>query len=106
DLAGGGGTGRLGEQMVDAVFAADPVKEHVDGRFRVFAGEDLAVVGEHLLRHTVPAERGQEAIANQLSSLARHEPRRHTEPGMVVDAGQSLGRGAVREEEAAHYVEL
>ena len=47
-----------------------------------FAGEDLAVVREDLLRHPVRPQSGQEAIPDQLGALPRHQPGGHTESGM------------------------
>src|SRR5665647_1248947 len=49
NLAGGGRAARRGEQVADAVLAADAVEEHLARAGAEAAGEHLAVVGENLL---------------------------------------------------------
>src|SRR5256885_16402950 len=92
--------------MVDTVLPADAVEQYVHRRLRIFPGEHLAIVGEDLLGHAMRSHGGHEPMADELGSLPRHQPRRHADPGVVVDAGQRLGRGAVGEQEAAHQVQL
>jgi hypothetical protein len=54
----------------------------------------------------VSAQRAGEAVADQLSPLARHQRRRDTVPRVVVDPGQGLGGRAVAEQEATDDVHL
>jgi hypothetical protein len=49
NLAGGGRASRLGQQAVDAVLAADRIKEHLHSGMVEPAGEHLAVIGQDLL---------------------------------------------------------
>jgi len=53
DLARRGWRARGGEDVVDAVLAADAVEEDLDWRLGKAAGEDLAVVGQDLSRDPV-----------------------------------------------------
>ena len=48
------GAGR-GEQVIDAVLPAEPVEEHLAAPALKRPGEDLAVIGQDLLRHAIPA---------------------------------------------------
>jgi hypothetical protein len=49
-LADGGRRIRLGQQLLDAVLAADPLEQHLRGAgLAEPAGEHLAVVGQHLI---------------------------------------------------------
>ena len=61
--------------MVDPVFTAEPIEEHVDRGPGVLASEHLAVVGEDLLWHAMHPQGGQEAIADQLRAFPRHRCR-------------------------------
>jgi hypothetical protein len=70
------------------------------------AGEHLAVVGEDLLRDPVGAHRGSQSVADRSGPLAGHQRRGHTEPGVVIHAGQRLAGGAVSEQEPADGVHL
>src|SRR2546423_5222195 len=106
DLARGGRRAWLGEDVIDAVLAADAVEEDLDRRLGKAAGEDLAVVGQDLCRYAVFAQGRTEAVAHRLGTLREHEPSRDAEPGVVVDASQSLGRRAISEREAVHDVHL
>src|SRR5438270_5323908 len=73
--------------MVDPVLPANAVEQYVHRRLRIFLGQHLAIVGKDLLGYAMRSHRGHEAIADQLGSLPRHQPRRHAKPGVVVDAG-------------------
>ena len=53
DLAGGRGRPHRGEAMGDAVLATDPFEQHLHDRFGEPTSEDLAVVGEDLVGHTM-----------------------------------------------------
>lgn len=106
DLAGGGrGIGR-GQDVVDPVLAADAVEEHLHRRLEQATGEDLAVVGQDLVRHAVPAQSGAEAFTDLARPFAVHEAGRDAVPGVVIQAGEGLGRGSIRELEAADHIEL
>ena len=91
------GRARRGEQMLDAVLPADPVEEHLHRRVVEPAGEDLAVVGQDLLRAphgcATPAASPSQT---GLGALPGHQPRRHAEPGVVIDPGQRLRRASRR----------
>jgi hypothetical protein len=47
NLAGGGRAARLGEQVVDSVFPADPIKEHLDHRVVEPAEQSRQFLGSH-----------------------------------------------------------
>src|SRR5260370_35995041 len=53
DLAGRSWRARLGEDVVDAVLAADAVEEDLDRGLGEAPGKDLAVVSQDLRRHPV-----------------------------------------------------
>src|ERR1700733_10582059 len=57
DLAGRGWRARLGQEVLDAVKAADPIEEHLDRGMGVLASEDLAVVGQDLFGSAVRLQR-------------------------------------------------
>ena len=106
DLPGRGWMPGLRQKVLDSVQPADPVEQHFHWRLREAAGEDLAVVGEDLLRDPVRLQGRGEAVADQLGPLPRHESSRYTEPGVVVNPGQSFGRGPVRQQEASHRFQV
>ena len=70
----------------------DPVEQHRLRRTGAGepAGEHLAVVGEDLLRHPVPANACRSAVTHRPRRRPGHQPRAHHEPGMVIDAGDHL----------------
>jgi hypothetical protein len=70
------------------------------------AGEHLAVVGQDLLRHPVPAHRRGQPVTDGLGPLPRHQPCADTEPGVIIQPGQCLGRGPVGQADPAHEVHL
>jgi hypothetical protein len=63
-------------------------------------------VGQQLARATVAAQRRGQPVTDRPGPLGAHQPRRDTEPGVVVDAGQRLGMAAVGEQEPADHVHL
>ena len=69
-------------------------------------GEDLAVVGQHLLRNPVAAHRLGEVGADRPAGRSGHHAGAHDEPGVVVDPGQHLALLSVGEQDAAHDVQL
>src|SRR5262249_39444463 len=95
DLARGDRRPWLGQDVVDPVLPTDAVKQHLHRRLRIAPGEHLAVVGQDLLWNSGVAERRSEALAYRLSSLRGHQPGRDAVPGVVVDASQGFGAGAI-----------
>src|SRR5215472_4047260 len=104
DLAGSGGRVGRGQDVVDSVLSADPVEEHLHGWLEQAPGEDLAVVGQDLVRHAIPAQRGAEAVTDLAGPLPVHETGGDAVPRVVVQAGKCLGSGPVRELEAADHI--
>ncbi|OVF03971.1 hypothetical protein B0173_02485 [Mycobacterium avium subsp. paratuberculosis] len=97
---------RLGEQVVDAVLPADRVEEHLHRGMVKPAGEHLAVISQNLLGGPVSRQRRPQSVANRAGTLTRHQPRADTHPGMVVDAGQRFGAGAIGQRETPHHIHL
>jgi len=106
DLARGRWAPGGGEQVVDAVLAADPVEQHLGVLGAKPPGEDLAVIGQHLLGDAVGAHRLGEVGADRPAGRSHHHPRADHEPGVVVDAGQDLALGPVGEQHPADDVHL
>jgi hypothetical protein len=87
-------------------FSADPIEQHLGVFGPEPTGEDLAVVGQHLLRDPVAAHRLGEVPAHGPAGRSEHRPGTHDEPGVVVDPGEHLALPAVGQQHAAHDVEL
>src|SRR6476660_38610 len=92
--------------MSDPVLAADAVEEHFDWWFREPAGEHLAVVGEDLVGDTMTPQRRGEHTTHCPCVRGRHEPRRDTESGVIIDAGEDLDLRAVTQTNASHHIHL
>ena len=92
--------------MINPVLPADPVEEHLNRRVEEPAGEHLAVVGQDLFWHPVGLQRGDQPVTDRLRPLSRHQPRRHAEPGVVIDTGQRLGPRPVGQRETADHIHL
>ncbi len=105
-LAGGGGRAGRGEQMTDAVLPAYAVKEHLPATGAEPPGEDLAVVGEDLVGDPVAAQGFGESLAHRPGRGPQDELGRDAEAGVVVEAGDHLELGAVREHHPTHHVHL
>ncbi len=106
DLAGRGRRTGLGQAVRDPVLPADPIEQHLNRRLVEPAGEHLAVVGQDLAGDTPPAHRQRQPVTHLARRLTRHQPRRHTEPGVIIDPGERLGLRAVRQHEPADHVHL
>jgi hypothetical protein len=72
--------------MSDSVVEADAVEQHVGGLAPQPTGEDLAVVGQDLLRDAVGVKRLNKRVADWPRSRSSHHVRDHAEAGMVIDA--------------------
>jgi hypothetical protein len=70
------------------------------------AGEHLAVVGQDLLRHPVPAQRRGQPVTHRPGAFGRHQRRAHAVPGVVIQAGQRLRRRPVGQPDPADDVHL
>jgi hypothetical protein len=88
DLARSGRAARLGQQMLDALLAADRIEEHLHRRMVETAGEHFAVVGQDLHRNPISADRGPQPVTDRPGPLTGHHPRRHAIPRVVIDTGQ------------------
>jgi hypothetical protein len=106
DLAGGGRAADAGEPVGDPLLAADAVEQHLAGVGAKAPGEDLAVVGQQLLRDAVAVQGGPEHPADGLGVGSLHQPSGHAEPGMVVDAGHGFEFVAVDQPDPSHDVQL
>ena len=99
DLAGGGGRVGLGEQLADAVAAADPLEQHFcRARLAESSGELLAVVCEHFVGDAVGPHRGDEGAADSAGGTTADGGGDHAEPGVVVEAGDEFQLSAVGQE--------
>jgi hypothetical protein len=107
DLAGRGGRVGPGEQLADAVAAADPLEQDL-GRAGLAesSGELLAVVREHFVRDAVGPHRGDEGAADGACGATAHDGGDHAVPGVVVKAGDELQLGAVGQEYRRGDVQL
>jgi hypothetical protein len=65
----------------------------------------LPVVGQHLGRDPVAAQRSGERLADRPPRL-HHQHRGDDEPGVVVDPGQQLGGATIGQRDPADDVEL
>jgi hypothetical protein len=106
DLAGGGRAADPGEQVGDPLFAADTVEQHLGRVGAESAGEHLAVVGEDFLGGAVAGQGLGEDPTHAVGVGPLDEPRGHTEPGVVVDAGHGLELAAIGQPDPAHDVQL
>jgi hypothetical protein len=88
------------------VLAADAVKQHLGRVGTKPAGEDLAIVGEHLIRDPVALQRRSEYPTDAASVGPLDQPGHDAEPGMVVDPGHRLELSAIDEPDPAHHVQL
>ncbi len=79
DLSGGRRRIGGGEDVSDPVVEADAVEQHVGGLASQPAGEDLAVVGQDLLRYAVAIESLEERIAHRSRGRSRDDLCHHTE---------------------------
>jgi hypothetical protein len=68
------------EQVIDPVLAADPVEQHLGVLETEPPGEDLAVVGEHLLWNAMGAHRSREVGTHRAARGLGHQSRTHDEP--------------------------
>lgn len=106
DLAGGGRRVGLGQPLGDALLPADALKQHLTvGRVEP-AGEDLAVIGQQLLRNAVALQRRGEHAAHRASGGVGDQSGGHTEPGVVIDPGDHLGFLPAGQPDPAHDVHL
>jgi hypothetical protein len=82
---------RLGEQLPDAVAAADPLEQHL-GRAGLAesAGELLAVIRQDFVGCPVGPHRCDERPAHRPPSCASDDGGDHAEPGVIVDPGDQL----------------
>ncbi len=106
DLAGRRGAPGCGEQVIDAVLTADPVEQDLDVLVPEAAGEHLAVVGQHLLRDTVDAERLGEVPTHGPARRSEHHACADNESGVVVDPGEHLALPPVGEEHPTDDIHL
>lgn len=95
DLDGRGRTAWLGQQMVDAVFAADRLKEHLHRWVMKSAGEHLAVIGQDLRRRPVAGQRRTQPVADRAGALTGYHMSTDAHPRVIIDPRQCLGRGAI-----------
>jgi hypothetical protein len=107
DLAGGGRAADAGEPMGDGVLPADPV-EHDLGRAGLAepAGELAAIVGQHLGRYPMAAQRRGEGGADGPAGGPSDQGGDDTEPGVVVDAADQLELAAVGQPDPANDIQL
>jgi hypothetical protein len=106
DLAGGGRAADPGAPVGDAVVAADTVEQHLAGMGAGPAGEDLAVVGQQLLRAAVAVQGGGKDTAHAAGVGPLDQAGGHTEPGVIVDPGHGLELAAVGQPDPTHDVQL
>jgi hypothetical protein len=106
DLAGGGGMSGSGQQMLDAVLAADPVEQHLGVLEPEPAGEHLAVIGEDLLGNPMATHRLGEMGAHRPAGRSDHHPCAHDEPGVVIDAREHLALAPIGQQHTTHDVHL
>src|SRR5438132_12476103 len=92
--------------MRDAVLPADPVEQDLDGLGTEPPGEDLAVIGEDLIRDPVALQGGGEDAAHRLGGRPGHEAARDAEAAVIIHAGDDLELAVIIEQHAAHHVHL
>ena len=106
-LPGGGRRVRLGQQLADAVLAADPLKQHLRrAGLAEPAGELLAVVSQDLIGYAVGPHGGQECPADRAGGGPPHHGGDHAEPGMIIDPGDQLQLRAIGQEHRCGDIEL
>ena len=107
DLAGRGWRSRLGQQVLDAVEAADPIEEHLHRGMGMYLPVNTLPLSVNTCSGTPYAcSAAVKPSQTSCGPLAGHEPRRDAEPRVVIDAGQRLGGGAVGQQETTHDVHL
>lgn len=106
DLAGRGRRPRPGEDVLDAVLPADPVKQHLTSPRAEAAGEHLAVVRQDLRRHPMTAHRQRERITRRTSCRPSNDVRRDAEPRVIINTRDDLRLAAVDEADATNDVHL
>src|SRR6201985_3343835 len=106
NLARGGRRSGLSQQMLDPVFAADPIKEHLDDRVVEPAGEHLAVIGQDLFGGPISDQRATQPVAHRTSALAGHQSRTDTHPRVIINSRQCFSASAISKRESAHDVHL
>ena len=105
DLPGRCRRPRLRQPVGDAVVAADPVEQHLPALAEPVS-ELLAVIGEHLIRHSELPQGGSEGQADRPACRPDRHGGDHAVAGVVVDPGHDLRLGAVGQERAADDVQL
>ena len=91
DLARRGRRARLGEPVRDRVAPADLVEEHLAAATEA-AGELLAVIGEHLLRRSMPLQGVAERQADRAAGRAIDHPGEHAIARVII---HEIGRAHV-----------
>jgi hypothetical protein len=98
---------RLGEQLADAVAAADALEQHLSrAGLAESAGELLAVVRQDFVRYPVGPHRGDEGAADGAGGGAPDNGGDDTEPGVIIDPGDQLQLSAVGQEHRPGDVQL
>jgi hypothetical protein len=95
-----------GEAVLDPVFVTDPVEEHRSWSRAESGREDLAIVGEDLVRGTVLLEGEEKGVTDRPGRGSGDDPGTDAVSAVVVDAGDHLHLGAVGQIEPAHDVHL
>jgi hypothetical protein len=90
----------------DAVLPADPVEEHLDRLRAEAAGEDLAVVGEDLVRDPVTVQRLGQDRADGLGGRPPDQAGSDAEPAVIIHARDDLQLARIIEEHPSHHVHL
>ena len=66
----------------------------------------MGVIGQNLHRRSIGADRRPQTVTDCPGALPGHQPRRHTEPGMIINTGQRLRAAAVSQREPTDDIHL
>ena len=106
DLAGGCRRARCGELVGDPVLPAHAIEHDLSFVRAEATGEDLAVVGQHLVGDPVAQHRDLEDVAHRSGGCPRHKSCGDAEAAVVIDARDDLEIGTVVQHHSAHDVHL
>jgi hypothetical protein len=91
--------------MGDAVLAADPIKHRLPAAAES-GGELFAVIAQKFFGDAVTAHRGDQGQTHRSTGRAGHHRGDHAVAGVVIDAGDDLGFGAVDGDDPVDDVHL